>query len=73
MTTYTVAIATWYCDSWHVDNSTMSGFVTEREAVNISQQWRKRGGFPLCMEYQNGIETRVLIEFEGKLTAAFGL
>lgn len=73
MTKYTVAMATYYNNSQHLDYSTESNVMSEIEVIHAGHELANRGAFPLYTEYVDGIRGRILIEDNAHLVMAFGL
>ena len=67
MRTYIVGIATWYNQAWHIDYSTTCEPTTECEAIVYGRKLASMGAFPLYVEYQNGVKTHYMVEFNGHL------
>ena len=73
MTTYTVAMATYYNNTWHVDAATESAHMTERAVIMCGRELASRGAFPLYMEYVNNEMVHYMVEYNGSLECAYGM
>ena len=73
MLKYTVAMATHYNDSWHLDYSTESAMMDEQSVIIEGHKLTDLGAFPLYTEYKNGVKTNIMIEWDNRLVLAFGM
>jgi len=72
MRTYIVGMASWYRQAWHIDYSTVCEPTTEENAIKRGHELASMGAFPLYVEYQDGVRTHYMIEFNGHLEIAAG-
>lgn len=71
MTTYTVAMATYYNGTWHIDRNTESVMMDETSVINEGKRLASLGAFPLYTEYVDGEQNKPMIEYNGHLEYAF--
>jgi len=73
MTTYTVAMTTYYNNAWHIDPATESAHMSEQNVIACGHELASRGAFPLYMEYVNGEMVHYMVEYNGSLECAYGM
>lgn len=73
MTTYTVAMATYYSNTWHIDHSTESAHMSEHDVIVCGRAMAKNGAFTLYTEYVNGTKNNYMVEYNGSLECAYGM
>lgn len=67
---YTASLAIWYNGQWHLDPTTETLQMDEREAI-IAGHNLSEAALIIYREYKNGVAGRAMIEYNGHLEPAF--
>ena len=68
---YTVSMASWYGNQWHLDLSTESPLMDEAAVIAEGRKLAAMNAMPLYTEYVDGVAGRVMIEYDNHLEPAF--
>lgn len=71
MTTYTVAMATFYNSEWHIDRNTESVMMDATSVIEEGHKLAALGAVPFYTEYINGKRSGIMVEGPTGLEYAF--